>query len=168
MSALPALSRSKRTTHLLDRDLEGFQQRVKHAFGACRQAVQEQLAAEMNPGNNNGTTAPATGNGAAGSNGNGANGNGSCANGGSAPMATVSPTAATAMPPRRSKLAMPGSWPDKSTAWAFAAWTPSRKKLYGMPLAALASDSASGLIDTLRDIKLGLIELSSVWDGVGT
>ena len=49
---------------LLLNDLDGFQQRVKQAYGACHQAVQDELHRQQNVGstNSNGHT-PANGNG---------------------------------------------------------------------------------------------------------
>ena len=70
--------------NLLEHDLEGFQQRVKNAYIAARQAVQGQLARELNtPASSNEiATPPATanstgtnGNGSAGTTTNGTNGN---------------------------------------------------------------------------------------------
>ncbi len=71
--------------NLLEHDLDGFHQRVKSAFIAARQAVNDQLARELDgTADNSGHAAPAT-NGAS-SNGaahaNGHNGNGNATNGG--------------------------------------------------------------------------------------
>jgi hypothetical protein len=43
--------------NLLDRDLEGFHQRVKNGFIACKQAVQDQLSRELNTPASNGNGA---------------------------------------------------------------------------------------------------------------
>jgi hypothetical protein len=71
---------------LLDADLAAFQQKVKNAFVACRQAINDQLARELNAPADSGSSATtnngATSNGAAHANGaNGHNGNGATANG---------------------------------------------------------------------------------------
>jgi len=110
--------------NLLDRDLEGFQQRVKNAFTACRQAVQDELARQQqaeSATSSNGPTASANGpNGNAQANGNGhANDNG-----------------------------------HHNGTTGHAA---SEKQL--------ASMDASGLIDTLKSIKDGDIDLSQVLEG---
>jgi hypothetical protein len=59
---------------VLERDLDSFHQRVKDAFTACRQAVNDELALEKQPSNGNGHASP-NGNGNGRLNGNG-NGNG--------------------------------------------------------------------------------------------
>ena len=124
--------------NLLEHDLEGFQQRVKNAFAACRQAVQDQLARELNaPASNNGTTntESAEPTASTSSNGNGASGTAPTARATTTATAlrpTATATATVAMADghalRRSSSATPGNSPSRSRAWASAAWKPSPRR----------------------------------------
>ena len=162
--------------NLLEHDLEGFQQRVKNAFTACRQAVQDQLARELNaPASNNGTTTtqPAAsangtngnGNGASGTAANGANGNhgnGTPANGNGARNATNGHGASEKQLSYARQLAKSIQGLGIRRLEALA------QKMYSKPLTTMSSMDASGLIDTLKSIKAGEIDLSQVLEGTGT
>jgi len=157
--------------NLLERDLEGFQQRVRNAFVAARQAVQDQLARELNapatstetatppatanstPANGNGSGGT-TANAANGNHGNGtpANGNGS-RNGGSGHAASEKQLGYA----RQIARSIPGLGVRKLETLV--------STMFGKPLAALTSMDASGLIDTLKSIKDGKIDLDSVLEG---
>jgi hypothetical protein len=154
--------------NLLDRDLEAFQQRVKNAFVACRQAVQDQLARELNASassNNgtatrepakaaNGTNGNGAGNNHANSNGNRTNGNGSNGhhNGDGHRVSEKQLTFIRQLAGSIKGLGVRRL--DALTA-----------KMFSKPLADLSSLDASGLIDVLKDVKAGKIDLDSVLSG---
>lgn len=153
--------------NLLDRDLEGFQQRVKNAFVACRQAVQDQLARELHvpAGNSNGTTVPEVAKIATGTNGNGEgsnqpNGNGHAANGNGHRNGNGNGHGASAKQldyARQIAKSIQGLGVRRLEALA--------AKMFGKPLVGLTTMDASGLIDTLKSIKAGEIDLNSVLEG---
>ena len=157
--------------NLLEHDLEGFQQRVKNAFVAARQAVQDQLARELNApaSSNESATPPATanntsanGNGSGGTTANGANGthgNGSAANGNGSRNGNSGHGASEKQIGYARTLAksIQGLGVRKLESLAGT--------MFGKPLAALSTMDASGLIDTLKSIKDGNIDLDSVLGG---
>ncbi len=184
---------------LLESDLAGFHQKVKNAFVAARQAVQDELARELNAparngndtmnghaaepshngsngngasnshANGNGTNGNGTnGNGTNGNgtNGNGSNGNGYAANGnGSTGNGQHNGSGRGASEKQMSFV--------KQLAKSIQGLGVRRletlaQKMFGKPLAALTSMDASGLIDTLKNIKDGQIDLDSVLEGSGT
>ncbi|MEI8376239.1 MAG: hypothetical protein WCJ35_25745 [Planctomycetota bacterium] len=145
---------------LLESDLAGFHQKVKNAFVACRQAVQDELGRELNVPASNGTTVPepakaTNGNGAASSNGasNGhTNGNGGH-NGSSGHGASEKQLAFA----RQLSKGIQGLGIRRLESLA--------ERMFGKPLVSLTTLDASGLIDSLKAIKEGRIDLNSVLEG---
>lgn len=137
---------------LLPGDLEGFRRQVRGAYAACNQAVQEELARQQQVDTSPTTaapTAPANGNGRSAV-GNGASRSG--ANGHSASEKQLDYA-------RQLAKAISGLGIRRLEALT--------QKMYGKPLAALTSMDASGLIDTLKLIKDGEINLDAVLEGTG-
>jgi len=137
---------------LLESDLAGFHQKVKNAFVACRQAVQDELARELNVPASNGTTMPepaktTNGNGAANSNGNGGH-NGSSGHGASEKQLAFA---------RQLSKGIQGLGIRRLESLA--------ERMFGKPLVSLTTLDASGLIDSLKAIKEGRINLNSVLEG---
>ncbi|MEI8372335.1 MAG: hypothetical protein WCJ35_05790 [Planctomycetota bacterium] len=137
---------------LLESDLAGFHQKVKNAFVACRQAVQDELARELNVPASNGTTMPepaktTNGNGAANSNGNGGH-NGSSGHGASEKQLAFA---------RQLSKGIQGLGIRRLESLA--------ERMFGKPLVSLTTLDASGLIDSLKAIKEGRIDLNSVLEG---
>jgi hypothetical protein len=154
--------------NLLERDLDGFHQRVKNAFAACRQAVQDELARNQRSE----TAASGQGNGHAndhptssspvprGTNGNVANGNGSNGNG--------ARNAANGHGASEKQLSYARQFAKSIQGLGIRRLETLANKMFGKPLTAMSSMDASGLIDTLKSIKAGEIDLSQVLEGTGT
>ena len=143
---------------LLDRDLEAFHAKVRNAFVAVRQAVQDELAREQQAH----TGASTVQNGAAAHPASppppAANGNGSRTNGNSAyGNGQRSGHAAT-----DKQLKFASQLSKAIHGLGIRRLDTLAQKMFGKPLVALSSMDASGLIDTLKSIKDGEIDLASV------
>lgn len=164
--------------NLLEHDLEGFQQRVKNAFIAARQAVQDQLTRELNaPASSDDSATPpvaangtsSNGNGASGTNGNGANGsqgNGNGANGNAgATNGNGHRNGNSGHGASEKQLGYARQLAKAINGLGIRRLENLAEKMFGRPLAALTSMDASGLIDTLKQIKQGDIDLDAVLEG---
>jgi hypothetical protein len=154
---------------LLTRDPDAFQRHVRNAYAACSQAVNDELARQTTPGmaapSGNGVhTAAAAphgngnGNGAAqaasakAGNGNGTSGNGN-GNGNGSHAASQKQMGYVNQLARQIR----GLGVRKLDALT--------GKMFGKPLAGLASLDASALIDTLKAIKDGRVSLEAALNG---
>lgn len=142
---------------LLESDPADFRAKVKNAFMACRQCVQDELTraqgGEPVDDASNGTVEHAAAEPPR-TNGNGSNGNG--ANGhrnGNGHMASEKQMTYA----RQLAGQIKGLGVRKLESLA--------GKMFGKPLAALSSLDASGLIDALKSIKSGEIDLDAVLSG---
>ena len=134
-------------------DLEAFHQKVRQAYVACAQAVNDELARQQgSPSDaaNNGVAAtpsgpapPATTNG---------NGHRNGTNGGGASQKQLNYTNQLA-----SQIQGLGARRLEALA----------NKMFHKPIAGLSSLDASGLIDTLKAIKAGTLDLNAALDGAG-
>jgi hypothetical protein len=140
-------------------DPNAFQQRVRQAYAACERAVDEQLGMSQQPnGSGNGhaqgqrpeSTAQHNGNG----NGNGSNGNGHSGNG-----------ARTAS---EKQLTDARQLSGQNKGLGIRKLETLAQTMFGKPLAGLTSLDASGLIDCLKDIKDGAIDLQAALNGATT
>ena len=128
---------------LLQSDLERFHQHVRSAYVACSQAVNDQLASQKS--RTESASVPANGNG----NGNGHHaGNGHRSN--------------RASPKQISYAEQLAGQIRGLGAQRLDAIT---DRMFGKPVAELSSLAASGLIDALKDIKSGKVDLQSVLNG---
>jgi hypothetical protein len=159
--------------NLLDRDLEGFQQRVKNAFVACRQAIQDQLARELNaPASNNGTTTTEPAASANGTNGNGNGATGTATNGangnhgnGNLPNGNGQRNGNSGHGASEKQLSFARQLAKGIQGLGIRRLETLSQRMFGKPLTALTTMDASGLIDTLKGIKDGKIDLNSVLEG---
>jgi hypothetical protein len=154
---------------LLRNDLDGFHERVREAFVACRQAVIDELArhtgGESHDNGNarqptNGYGAKTTGYGArttGNGNGGGANGNG---DGYSAAKTNGSSRRASAK-----QIDYINQLAGQIRMLGVRKLDQLCQKMYSKPLADLSGMDASGLIDTLRAIKAGEIDINQALNG---
>ena len=132
-------------------DLDGFHQKVRQAYVACAQAVNDELARQqgsasdtanqMPAASSHGDTTPAAANG---------NGHRNGANSGGASKKQLDYT---------NQLAGQINGLGARRLEALA------NKMFGKPIAGLSSLDASGLIDTLKAIKEGRLDLNAAPDG---
>jgi hypothetical protein len=122
-------------------DLEGFHRHVRQAYVACQQAVNDQLARHTNGGTGQAAKAPP----AQQPSGNGHQGNGHRASGKQVDYINQLARQIRGLGVRRLE-----SLADR---------------MFGKPMADLTSLDASGLIDTLKSIKAGDINLDNVLNG---
>ena len=135
-------------------DLDGFHQKVRQAYVACAQAVNDELARHQPSGNQATNQMPA-----ASSNGNGSqtataatsgNGHRNGTNGGGASQKQLN---------YANQLAGQINGLGVRRLEALA------NKMFGKPIAGMSSLDASGLIDTLKAIKEGRLDLNAALDG---
>jgi hypothetical protein len=146
---------------LLHNDPDGFQRRVAHAYAACRTAVEQELARQQ-ASSTNGTSDNGSANEPAAHKAHSANDvgaeNGAGNSGG--PRNGVGGHGALEKQlgyARQLAKAIQGLGIRRLESLA--------QKMYGKPLAAMSSMDASGLIDTLKSIKDGQIDLNAVLEG---
>jgi len=148
---------------LLQGDLEGFQQRVRRAYAACAQAVREELArqqadgaahASLGHGGSGPASQPSAGPGGNGTrvNRNGTNGNGhrNSANGYGA---------------SEKQIGYARQLAKQIEGLGIRRLETLSQKMFNKPLTALTSMDCSTLIDTLKSIKAGQIDLAQVLEG---
>jgi hypothetical protein len=135
-------------------DPNAFQQRVRQAYAACERAVDEQLGASQQPnGSGNGHVQATPPESTAQYNGNGSNGNGHSGNGNGARVATEKQLTYV----RQLSGQIKGLGVRKLETLA--------QNMFGKPLAGLTSLDASGLIDCLKGIKAGEVDLQAALNG---
>lgn len=132
---------------LISSDLDGFHERVRRTFAACRQAVEDELTASRavraNNKSNGKSDAPARSDQ---SRGNGSsNGNGQRASQKQIDYAQQIAGQIKGLGVRRLEALS--------------------QKMFSKPLADLSSLDASGLIDALKEIKSGAIDLAAAMNG---
>jgi hypothetical protein len=139
-------------------DLESFQRQVRNAYAACRDAVQQELARQQaETSGQNAASSPANAQASeqlgpafppAPHNGNGhraGQGNGHAAS--------------------EKQLGYLRQLAKQVSGLGIRRLETLAERMYGKPLAALTSFDASGLIDTLKSVKAGELDLAAVLDG---
>ena len=150
---------------LLHDDLEGFHKHVRNAYAACRQAVNEELARSQPNGSAENAAPPmqsapaqqppASTNGHAG---NGHTKNGHAANGHKANGHRAS----------QKQLDYAGQLAVQITGLGLRRLEVLAQNMFGIPLAGMSNLQASGLIDTLKEIKAGNLSLEEALQGAPT
>ena len=137
---------------LLQDDPQAFQQQVRSAYHACRQAIDDELAknqqANGSVGSPQAETRPPSDSAANHQNGNGHNGNGN------------SPRQAT-----EKQLTYVRQLAGQIKGLGVRKLETLAQNMFGKPLVGMSSLDASGLIDTLKAIKAGEINLEAALSG---
>jgi hypothetical protein len=144
---------------LLD-DLESFHAKVKNAFVACRQAVQDELARQQQT---NGAVAP-SGNGSHNAAPNGRSDIGA-SNGAGYAHANGNGQTGNARTASEKQLNFAKQLAKGIQGLGIRRLETLAQKMFGKPLASLSTMDASGLIDTLKSVKDGSIDLNTVLEG---
>ena len=137
------------SSSLIFDDPEAFQRTVRQVHAACDRAVDEQLGTQQQP--SNGHTEPPRNNGADAGH---RNGNGQNSNGGRSAS--------------DKQLAYIRQLSGKIKGLGVRRLDTLAQNMFGKPLAGLTSLDASGMIDTLKGITAGEIDLQAVLDGAAT
>jgi len=140
---------------------EQLLERIRQIFRLAKQGVDEELARHQP---NNGAASHAT-NGAINGNGNGhaaSNGNGHATNGNQTNGARRN---GQAMPVSEKQLNFAKQLAKSIQGLGIRRLEDLAQKLYGKPLAALTTIDGSGLIDTLKSIKAGEINVEQALGG---
>lgn len=152
---------------LLFDDLDGFQQKVKLAYAACHQAVSDEIQRQQEAGNLNGASVPANGNRVRNDrhagHGNGSEANGDPARngaGGRSESGTLGPNRASSK-----QLSYARQLAGKIQGLGYRGLENLVGTMFGKPLADLSSFDASSLIDTLKQVAAGSIDLASLQEG---
>jgi hypothetical protein len=157
---------------LLFADLDGFQEKVRRAYVACHQAVSDEIQRQQAAGSLNGSPAPAIGNGhhdrgdRHAGNGNGSEANGDPARngaGGRSESGTRGPSRASSK-----QLSYARQLAGKIQGLGYRGLEGLVGTMFDKPLADLSSLEASSLIDTLKQVAAGSIDLASLQEGAAT
>jgi len=141
---------------LLNSDLDAFHRHVRNAYVACSQAVNDELTRQLanggdgSNGHKSANTAASSGNGAhAGGNGNPSNGNHTGGNGNGAHRAS------------EKQMNFVNQLAREIRGLGVRRLETLAGKMFNKPLADLTSLDASSLIDTLKAIKEGRVDLDA-------
>jgi len=154
---------------LLQTDPEAFQRHARNAYDACRRAVQEELArhqaAAMTPAGNPSANPPPATAANAGSNGNG-NGNGHAS--GNGHNGQNGNGRGNGHPASEKQFTYIRQLASHVKGLGVRRLEALAQKMFCKPVAGLSSLEASGLIDTLKGVKAGEIDLDAVLGGAAT
>lgn len=126
---------------LLAADPNGLQGRVRQAYAACAQAVNEELQRQKSEPSHSTATAPESFKPAPQTNGHGAS---------------------------EKQLSYARQLAGQIDGLGVRRLEALAQKMFGKPIAGLTSLDASGLIDTLKEIKAGKIDLATALNGAAT
>ena len=137
---------------LLQGDLKGFHQHIGKAYAACHEAVQQELARQQGTetvtnGQSNGQNLAQT-------------------PGQLGPAFCATAQNGNGHPISEKQMSYLRQLAKQVEGLGIRRLETLTQKMYGKPLAALTSFDASGLIDTIKSIKAGQVDLAAVLNGV--